>query len=91
MLKIIRRNEKLEILGLSKTTNYEKEKRGESCKAFKISERNAGYIEQHVLAEAAALSCGYNAEKMKQLVVNLEGQRKEILAGLLAKFDNLTV
>lgn len=82
--KVIKRKEKLLIKGVSKTTNWNQEQRGESCKPFSLGDRAVGYFEHEVLAELAALGAGYNSEQIKKLVKKLEAQRKELLKDLLS-------
>lgn len=62
---VIKLPQKLQTKGVSRTTNYTQEQRGESCKPFQLGERAVGYFEHEAQAELAALAAGYNSSQIE--------------------------
>jgi len=77
--KIIRLDEAKNILGLSKSSFYNRIKEGALPSAINLGGRAVGWVEQEISAILNAMIAGKSQSDVKALVVELTNKRQELV------------
>lgn len=75
--KVIRRPETLSIIGCSKTTLHNLQKKQLFVSSISVGERAVGYLAEEVQAIVAARAANQTESQIRSLVKRLEEQRKQ--------------
>jgi prophage regulatory protein len=75
--KIIRRPSVLNMLGLSKTTLFNREQDGLTPPPINLGGRAVGYLEHECQAVLKAMVAGKSKDEIRQLVCDLVAQRQQ--------------
>jgi len=78
-IKIIRSKEAMDLLGLAKSSFYDRVKQGLLPSSISLGGRSTGWVDNEVRTVLRAMIRGDNPEAIKALVINLIEQRQYLL------------
>jgi len=78
-IQILRKPEVLNFLSISKSTFHNQINKGLLCSPISLGLRAVGYLEHEIQEVLKARIVGQNDDQIKELVISLEAQRKELI------------